>query len=108
MTRRPATARIRSLDAQFMPVVSSRAATRVVVLPMPAGFVWNMSKRLLYYNDTSVRRIYVFDCDEAGLPVHDSRRVLREFTEDEGEPDVRSLTLMPPERSSITADLVDL
>ncbi len=55
----------------------------------PPGFVWNMSKRLLYYNDTSVRRIYVFDCDEAGLPVHDSRRVLREFTEEEGEPDVR-------------------
>ncbi len=54
-----------------------------------------MSKRLLYYNDTSVRRIYVFDCDEAGLPVHDSRRVLREFTAEEGEPDVRRSLLMP-------------
>ena len=60
----------------------------------PAGFVWNMSKRLLYYNDTAVSRIYVFDCDEAGLPVHNSRRVLREFNEDEGSPDVRWSDLM--------------
>ena len=49
---------------------------------------------LLYYNDTAASRIYVFDCDEAGLPVHDSRRVLREFNEDEGSPDVRWSDLM--------------
>ena len=58
-----------------------------------AGFVWNMSKRLLYYNDTARRKIDVFDCDEAGMPVNNSRRTLREFAEGEGEPDVRPWNL---------------
>ncbi len=53
--------------------------------------MWDLSKRLLYYNDTATRKIEVFDCDEAGVPVHSSRRTWRAFKEDEGEPDVRTL-----------------
>ena len=59
------------------------------------GFVWNMSKRLFYYNDTAARRIYVFDCDDAGVPDQSSRRILREFSEGEGQPDVRCLESRP-------------
>ena len=59
-------------------------------LLLPNGFVWDLSKRLLYYNDTKARKIEAFDCDEAGVPVHSSRRTWLAFREDEGQPDVRA------------------
>ena len=60
---------------------------------LPNGFVWDLSKRLLYYNDTAARKIEAFDCDESGVPVTGSRRTWREFAEGEGQPDVRAQSL---------------
>ncbi|KAK9810713.1 hypothetical protein WJX73_001808 [Symbiochloris irregularis] len=79
--------RLYSLDARRQ---HEGLATLLPSIPLPNGMTWDTKRKRMYQNETITQTVYVYETDDAGVPVREGAGKLKELHKlhiEEGNPD---------------------